>query len=427
MEFRLPELGEGVYEAELVAWHVQPRDVVHHGQSLAEVLTDKASMDVPAPFAGAIDSLMVEPGSVVKVGEVVLTYAPGSEPTKTREEVPAAGSGESPALPPPAAPAGPASATIAAPAAIRPSPAPASSGGNGPLRSVRAAPSVRRMARALGVDLARVSGTGRSGRILIDDLGRYVQARQTAAVPAAPDSPGLDVGVAGTRIKIQGLRRAVAEHMVRAKHTIPHYSYIDECDVSELVRLREAIKPSYAQKGIKLTYLAFAVKAVVAALREVPLVNASLDEATQEIVLHDAYHIGIATATPRGLIVPVIRHADRLDLGEIAAEVERLSAAARDGTVHREELLGGTFTVTSIGNLGGLISTPVINHPEAAILGLGRIVKRPIYDAQGQIRPADLLYLSFSFDHRILDGAIGALFGNAVIRGLENPAALLVK
>src|ERR1051326_1683267 len=239
-------------------------------------------------------------------------------------------------------------------------------------------------------------------------------------------SPQFDLGRPGTRMKLHGLRRLIAEHMVRAKHTIPHYSYVDECDVTELVRLREALRETYQQSGVKLTYLAFVVKAVVAALKEVPLVNSSLDEEAGEIVLHDQYNVGFAVATPGGLIVPVVHHADRLDLGQLAREIERKSGEARTGKAKREDLKGGTFTVTSIGNIGGLISTPIINHPEVGILGLGKIVRRPVYDASGAIRPADLVYLSFSFDHRVVDGAIGAVFGNAVMRRLANPATLLV-
>jgi pyruvate dehydrogenase E2 component (dihydrolipoamide acetyltransferase)/2-oxoisovalerate dehydrogenase E2 component (dihydrolipoyl transacylase) len=283
---------------------------------------------------------------------------------------------------------------------------------------------VRLLARKLGIDLSRVRGSGPDGRILIEDLSPHLAPAAEGQRPAAEPRP--EYGTPGTRIKVQGVRRKIAEHMVLAKRTIPHYTYVDECDVTELVRLRESLRETYARAGLKLTYLAFFVKAAVAALRQVPLVNASLDEAAGEIVLHDRYHIGIAVATPNGLIVPVVRDADRKDLAEIAREVERLSTAARAGKTRLEDLRGGTFTITSVGNLGGLISTPVINHPEVGILGIGKIVKRPVFDAAGGVRPADLVYLSLSFDHRVLDGAIGAAFGNALIGQLQNPAALLL-
>jgi pyruvate dehydrogenase E2 component (dihydrolipoamide acetyltransferase)/2-oxoisovalerate dehydrogenase E2 component (dihydrolipoyl transacylase) len=201
---------------------------------------------------------------------------------------------------------------------------------------------------------------------------------------------------------------------------------VDECDVTDLVRLRGSLRERFAAAGVKLTYLAFAVKAVAAALKEVPLVNASLDEAAGEIVLHDRYHVGVAVATPAGLVVPVVRDADRKDLGQVAREVERLADEARAGKSRLDDLRGGTFSVTSVGNIGGLFSTPVINHPEVGILGLGKVVRRPVFDAAGNVRPADLVYLSFSFDHRVVDGAVGAAFGNAVGRLLSNPALLLL-
>jgi pyruvate dehydrogenase E2 component (dihydrolipoamide acetyltransferase)/2-oxoisovalerate dehydrogenase E2 component (dihydrolipoyl transacylase) len=214
--------------------------------------------------------------------------------------------------------------------------------------------------------------------------------------------------------------------MATAKRVIPHYSYIDECDVTELVRLREDLKAAYTGAGVKLTYLAFIVKAVVHALKEVPLVNASLDEAANEIVFHDRYDVGVAVSTPGGLIVPVIRDADKRDLGGVAREIERLSNDARAGKQRLDDLRGGVFSVTSVGNVGGLISTPIINHPEVGILGVGRVVKRPVFDANGRVRPADLVYLSLSFDHRVVDGAVGAAFANAVIGRLRNPALLLL-
>ena len=281
------------------------------------------------------------------------------------------------------------------------------------------------MARKLGVDLTTLSGSGPEGRVLIDDLSPVL--RSIAPREEKPTRKPADFGRPGTRVALAGMRRRIAEHMVHSKHTIPHYSYVDECDVTDLVKLRSDLKDVYERLGVKMTYLAFFVKAVVAALIEVPIVNASLDEAKNEIVLHDRYDIGIAVATPTGLIVPVIRDADKKDLGSIAREIDRLSTDARAGKSRLEDLRGGTFTVTSVGNIGGLISTPIINHPEVGILGLGKIVRRPVYDDVGQIRPAELMYLSFSFDHRVVDGAVGAAFGNAVLARLRNPAAMLVQ
>lgn len=403
MDYRLPELGEGVYEAELVQWHVKPGEAVKRGHILMEVLTDKATMEVPASFSGTISLLRAQSGQQIKVGDVVLTYTE----TTAAEKAPKT---EKPAAP--------------AIAEARPSPKslPAA---RAEATAVKAAPSVRLMARKLGVDLGQVRGSGPGGRVLVDDL-IAVKGSDGASAKPQVRAPLLNFGTPGTRLKFAGLRRKIAEHLVHAKKTIPHYSYMDECDVTELVRLRDSLREPFSRLGLKLTYVAFFVKAVVGALKEVPIVNASLDEQAEEIGLHDCYHIGVATATPNGLIVPVLHDADKKDLPQIAREVERLGAEARSGKITREDLRGGTFTITSIGGIGGLISTPIIHHPEVGILGIGKVVKRPVYDAAGNIRPADIVYLSFSFDHRIVDGAVGAAFGNAVIRRLANPAAFLV-
>jgi 2-oxoisovalerate dehydrogenase E2 component (dihydrolipoyl transacylase) len=415
MDFRLPELGEGVYEAELVAWLVKPGETIKRGQTLMEVLTDKASMEVPAAFAGTIEAYQAEPGQKIKVGDVVLSYTPTgkadgaskSEDGRQRLEK-----------------AKPEAVSAASSTQGMPHSRVQFAAGS-TATAVKAAPSVRLMARKLGIDLTRVRGSGPGGRILVEDLSSGVvpAGKETRPTPA---EPAPNYGTAGTRIKLQGIRRRIAEHMVQSKRTIPHYTYVDECDVTEMVRLRESLREAYGRAGLKLTYLAFMVKAAVAALKEVPIVNSSLDEEAGEIVLHDHYHIGIAVATPNGLIVPVIHDADRKDLAQIARDIEQLSAAARAGKVRLEDLRGGTFTVTSVGGIGGLISTPVINYPEVAILGIGKVVKRPVYDAAGNVKPADLIYLSLSFDHRVVDGAIGAAFCNAMVQRLQNPAEMLL-
>jgi pyruvate dehydrogenase E2 component (dihydrolipoamide acetyltransferase)/2-oxoisovalerate dehydrogenase E2 component (dihydrolipoyl transacylase) len=404
MDFALPELGEGVYEAEVVRWLVRPGEAVKRGQPLLEVLTDKATMEVPAPFTGKVTAVTGEPGARLKVGQVILSY----QGEGARSEAPVAIAER----------AAPAAAAPAAPAAAASRPA-----DNG--LAVVAAPSVRHLARKLGIDLARIRGSGPAGRILLDDLTPLI-ARGGVAVKVQSAGPPPEYGRPGTRIKLQGLRRKIAEHLIDAKRRIPHYSYVDECDVTELVRLRHGLREGCAKNGIKLTYLPFFVKAVAAALQEIPLVNSSLDEDSGDIVLHDKYHIGIAVATPAGLIVPVVRDVDQKDLFAVAAEVERLGTEGKAGRARREDLKGSTFTVTSIGGVGGLISTPIINHPEVGIMGVGKVIKRPVYNSDGHLRAADLVYLSFSFDHRVVDGAVGAAFGNAVKRQLEHPAAMLV-
>ncbi|MHB1426489.1 MAG: dihydrolipoamide acetyltransferase family protein [Gemmataceae bacterium] len=412
MDFALPEIGEGVYEAEWIRWLVEPGSLVKRGQSLAEVMTDKATMEVPAPFAGTITALRAQPGQAIKVGQVVLTYEDAPKSAAVNRQIEKAA--EPQALARVNGPLANASGSVAftAPQVRLP---------------VKAAPSVRLMARKLGIDLSAIHGSGPEGRILVEDLTSRLRGgsrsesstRKRAEVVA-------DYGKPGTRIKMQGLRRTIAQRMVQSKRAIPHYSYVDECDVTDLVRLRESVRETFANDGLKLTYLPFFIKAVVAALKEVPIVNSSFDEENGEIVLHDRYHIGIAAATPAGLMVPVIRDADQKDIATIAREIEGLSNAARAGKSRRDDLLGSTFTITSVGSHGGLIATPVINPPEVGILALGKIVKRPVYDAAGQIRAADMIYLSLSFDHRVIDGAVGAVFANAILRQLRNPAVFLL-
>jgi pyruvate dehydrogenase E2 component (dihydrolipoamide acetyltransferase)/2-oxoisovalerate dehydrogenase E2 component (dihydrolipoyl transacylase) len=417
MEFKLPEIGEGVYEAELTRWLVQPGQAVKRGQDLFEVMTDKATMTVPAPFAGTILTLDGTPGKLLKVGHPVLTYraaedaaAPVAAATTAEKPVPVRSATEVPVN----------------------GVTPARNAPRNDRLPVKAAPSVRLKARKLGVNLATVTGSGPDGRILLEDITRQVPAR----VPATPvkDEPGKtpnpetlpDLGQPGTRMKIVGMRRMIAEQMVRSKKTIPDYTYVEEVDITDLVRLREQVRQIYYKAGVKLTYLPFWVKAVTAALKEVPLVNSTLDEENNEIVLHDRYNIGVAVSTPGGLIVPVLRDADQMDVGTIARELERLSNEGRAGTIKRDDLRGGTFTITSVGNLGGLITTPVINHPEVGILGMGKMVRRPMYDTNGNIRPADLIYFCYSFDHRVIDGAVCAQFSNAVLKQLANPVAMLL-
>ncbi|MCS7022065.1 MAG: 2-oxo acid dehydrogenase subunit E2 [Gemmataceae bacterium] len=442
-DFALPPVGEGLIEVELLRWLVQPGETVRPGQGLAEVMSDKATMEVPAPFSGRIVALHATPGRKVRVGEPLLSYEP-AEGTVASDAPPLVTPAMSETrLVQSATPAqgAPAEVSVAAPNASRPANTEVSGKqGNGqstaavrvlPHTLPPAAPSVRLLARRLGLDLTRIRGSGPGGRILLDDLAPFLRLPGTAAQgseppPSPPDTPAFDLGKPGTRFALTGLRRRIAEHLVAAKRFIPHYSYIDECDVSELVRLREQLREAAAQSGVKLTYLPFIVKAVVLALRDVPIVNSTFDEQAGEVHVHDHYHIGIAVATAAGLIVPVIKDADKKDLLAIAGEIDRLTQQARQGRIHWHDLQGGTFTITSIGNIGGLMATPIINHPQVAIVGIGRIVKRPVYDEHDQLRPAQMLYLSFSFDHRVIDGAVGAVFGNAVRRYLQQPARLLL-
>ena len=401
MDFLLPELGEGVYEAEMTRWLVKPGEQVKPGQALLEVLTDKATMEVPAPFGGTITELKAQPGDKLSIGQAILAYEDKAGAAATPRKAKGGNANK--------------------PGPSKPTPTPALNGPP-PAAGIAAAPAVRQMARRLGVDLAKVRGSGPHGRILIDDLARSMPGATQASKPRETLP---EWARSGKRVKLQGLRRTIAERMVHAKRTIPHYSYVDECEVTELVKLREDHKEAFAKQGVKLTYLAFFVKAVAAALKDTPMVNSSLDDAAEEIVLHEQVNVGFAVAAPNGLIVPVVRDADQRSLLDMAREIERLRNDAAAGKSKLEDLRGGTFTITSIGNLGGLFSTPVINHPEVGILGIGKIVKRPVLDDHGHMRAADMVYLSFAGDHRVIDGAIAVEFGNKVIERLRKPAEML--
>ena len=368
MDFPLPPVGEGLIEVELGRWLVAPGDAVARGQLLAEVTSDKAAMELPAPFAGTVTELLGEPGDKLLVGATILRYEPEG-------------------------------------ASVAPTPV-------SPPARVAAAPSVRRLARDLGVDLAAVHGSGPDGRVLIGDVR-----------PGAPPAPTV-AAATPTRVKLAGVRKVIAERMVRAKRA-PHFTYVDEFDLGELVRLRAQLKAPFARAGRKLTYLPFVVKAVARALGEFPGVNATFDDAG-ELATHVEINIGVAVAAPAGLVVPVVRDARSLDVAGISGEIERLSGAARAGKVARADLLGGTFTVSSIGNVGGLIATPILNAPEVGIVAVGKIVRKPVYDDRGRVVPADLAFFSFAFDHRVIDGAVAAGFGNAVARHLAAPATLLL-
>ncbi len=402
MDFALPPVGEGLIEVELLRWLVKPGDAVSRGQGLLEVMSDKATMEVPSPFAGSVTATLGIPGEKLTVGDVVLRYQTAGAVSAVHGE-PESVSARSP--------------NVQELRALTLSGSPTVGGS-----PVAAAPSLRLLARKLGIDLTTVRGSGPGGRVLLDDLTPRLACRNGDA----PKPARFDFGTAGTRVKLTGLRRVIAAQMVASATAIPHYTYVDECDFTELVRLRSQLKGPLAKLGVKLTYLPFVLKAVALALREVPIVNATHDDATDETTLHDRYHLGVAVAAPAGLFVPVVRDADRRDIASLAREVERLSADVRAGKARPEDSRGGTFTVTSIGSVGGLIATPIVNRPQVGILAVGKVVRRPVYDDAGNVRPADLAYLSFSFDHRIVDGAVGASFGNAVIRRLQAPAALLL-
>ncbi|HXT34588.1 MAG TPA: dihydrolipoamide acetyltransferase family protein [Chloroflexota bacterium] len=435
MEFRLPDLGEGTTEAELVRWLVQVGDSVKLDQPLAEVQTDKVLVELPSPAAGTIRAIRVAEGTVAQVGTVLFDL------DETTAGAPAASTNGSPAGPAPATGGGAASTPApAVPAVISNGAAPTAlvseawaPVGAAPVRKALATPVVRRLAREHQIDLATIQGSGPAGRILAADIQAYLTGPAPSSVPApavappaAVEMPGIAESSPEERVPLRGLRRRIAENMVLSTTSMPQVSSMIEVEVSGLVALRKSVAPAAEAKGIKLSYLPFIVKAVVFALKDFPYVNAAIDDATHEIVLKRRYHIGMAAATDDGLLVPVIRDADRLTVLEIAAEIARLTEGARARTLGMPDLRGSTFTVSNFGSVGGFFATPIINPGEAAILGLGRIVERP-WVVDGRVEPRPILPLSFTADHRLIDGELAMRFLNALIGRLEQPGRLLLE
>src|SRR5918998_1248376 len=405
---KLPDIGEGVAEAELVAWHVKPGDLVREDQVLAEVMTDKATVEIPSPAAGTVAALGGEVGAMLAVGgELVRLEVPGGPAgASQREAVGAEAPPRQEAKPPKprvavTADTAPRAEARAEARAAPPRPAPI--GDARPL----AAPAVRRRAGALGMDLRRVRGSGPEGRILHEDLDAVLRGGGGGGGGAGPGAAAAPRARpdAVEDVQVTGLRRAVAERMAEATRRVAHFSYVEEVDA---------------------TPLPFVMRAVVRALAEFPQMNAHYDDEAQVIRRRRAVHLGIATQTASGLMVPVVRHAEARDLWDCAAEAARLAEAARQGRATREELAGSTVTVTSLGALGGVASTPVVNRPEVAILGVNRMAVRPVW-RDGGVVPRTMMNLSSSFDHRVVDGHEAASFVRRVKERLETPALLFVE
>jgi len=413
---KMPDIGEGIAEVELVAWHVKPGDAVVEDQALADVMTDKASVEIPSPVAGTVLTLGGEVGQTLAVGSELIRIELADGAAPARASVPAS-----------APVAAPAPAAAAAPSPVAAAAAPAAYVPDAPVSAAerpRASPSVRRSASELDLDLRTVTGTGPGGRIVHADLEaalalKHARAMSQAKAPAA--APADDVQA----IPVIGMRRKIAQKMQEAKRRIPHFSYVEEIDVTELEDLRARLNAQWAGQRPKLTLLPFLLRALVRGVREFPQVNARFDDDAGIVHRHRAVHVGIATQTDVGLMVPVLRNAEALDLWASAAEVARIAEAARGGKMTRDELTGSTITITSLGALGGIATTPVINHPEVAIVGVNRIVERPMFRS-GAVVPRLLMNLSSSFDHRIVDGIDAARFIQALRGYLEAPATLFI-
>ena len=445
-EFKLPDIGEGVAEGEIVNWLVQAGDDVTENQEMVEVMTDKATVTIGAPKAGKVSELRFKVGDTVPVGQVLVVFETGGTEAAATPAAPAPAAAAPAAAAPAATPAAPkAAAKSEGPVAsavgdIReslPGMAPAvSKNGDYYADKPLAAPATRKLARELGVDLRRVEPSGSAGRVTREDVERSVNGAPAPAAAAPAESPSAKAPAAPApppprqatdeRVPIRGLRKRIFENMARSKHTAAHFHYIDEVDVAAIVALKDRAKPYADKAGVKLTFLPFIVKAVVAALKRHPRLNSHIDEAAMEHILRKTYDIGIATSTDAGLMVPVVRGCDRLSILEIASEIDRVARAAREGKSQKEDLGGSSFTITSLGKLGGLFAPPIINYPEVGILGIHAIKKRPVVRGD-QIVIGEIMNLSFSFDHRIIDGDVGANFAQEIISYLQEPDRLVVE
>jgi pyruvate dehydrogenase E2 component (dihydrolipoamide acetyltransferase) len=410
-EFKLPDIGEGVMEGEIVKWLVKAGDVIKEDAPLVDLMTDKATVTVPSPVAGTIVRTHGAVGAMAKVHHpLVDVEVAGAVPAQA---------GPTHGAPAKTAPQAVAQASAAAPVSAE---------------KVLATPVTRRMAREHGIDLGAVAGTGPQGRVLKTDIEAHLAGGAPKSVGAATSTrapmsyQAVAANAADQRIPLKGLRKKIAEKMVRSKFTAPHYAFVEELDASELVALRARLNDTLAKgkDSTKLSFLPFFIRAVLAAFKKFPQVNANMDEVNQELVVRGEFNIGVAAMTEQGLTVPVVRHADRHGVLGLANEVSRLATAAREQRLKLEELTGGTFTITSLGQTGGLFATPIINHPEVAIMGVHRMRKRAMVLDDDRIVVRPVMLLSFCFDHRVIDGATGAEFAYEVLKYLEHPENLFL-
>jgi pyruvate dehydrogenase E2 component (dihydrolipoamide acetyltransferase) len=456
MQFKLPELGEGVHEGELVSWKVKVGDAVGYDQSLCEIMTDKATVEIPSAFKGKVARLDAKEGETVHVGQVMLTFE-GSEAAATTNGHAVA---QQSAAPQSAAQSSAASKSLAPTAEAVKTPAVAVSASAGmsagPAENLSiqtrplAAPSTRKFAREQGVDLTRVPGNGPHGRILTQDVENFVRGGGAGATAGGAPSfkaplskTSIPQGQLEERVPFKGLRKKIAEKMRQSKDHAAHFTYVEECDATALVELRKQAKEIGAKQGIKVTYLPFLMKAMVACLRKYPIMNSSLDEEKGELVYKHYFNIAISVQTEDGLTAPVVKNVQDKSVLQIAKEIEDLVGRARAKKLSMEDLTGGTITLTNAGSIGGLFATPIINYPEVAIFGFNKIFRKPVVinvsnpagstgfsgvtGFKEEIAIRDWTYFSLSLDHRVVDGAIGAEFMNDFIKYIQNPSLLILE
>ncbi len=432
-EFKFPDIGEGLTEGEIVRWLVKEGDEIKEGQPLVEVETDKALAEIPSPRTGVILKILAKEKEIVKVGQAIVVFGEKGEKAEKREEkaekkeekvekkeekpekkeekprpsVGVVGELEEAPEEAPAKPSAPPRPALVSEHAI-------------------AAPAVRGLARELGVDIEKVKGTGAGGRVLEKDVRQAAEEKGKPHPEEVKKVKKYDLYGYVERIPLRGVRRSIAKAMVKSKYTAPHVTAMDEADVTKLWEIREKEKKAAEKKGIKLTLMPFIIKAAIAGLKEHPYLNATLEDENEEIILKKYYNIGIATDTPEGLMVPVLKNASEKSILQLAEEMFNLSEKARKRTVDLADLKGGTFTLTNYGAIRGIFGTPIINHPEVAILGVGRVRETPVVK-EGKIEVRKMLALSLSFDHRVVDGAVAARFLNTIIEHLEDPDLILLE
>ena len=413
-DFKFPDIGEGLTEGEIIHWLVKEGDEIKEGEPLVEVETDKALAEIPSPKTGVILKILAKEKEIVKVGQVIVIFGERGEslaPPAPRPSVGVVGELEE----------APEEITVPQVKAEAPKPAFVS-------EHVQATPAVRALAKELGVEINKVKGTGPEERVLEKDIRQAADAKEKPVEEVKRPTKVKKYDLYGyvDRIPLRGVRRSIAKAMVKSKYTAPHVSAMDEADVTELWKIREKEKKAAEVKGIKLTILPFIIKAVIAGLSEHPFLNASLDDENEEIILKKYFNIGVATDTPEGLMVPVVKNAKEKSILQLANELTQLTEKARNRTIDLADMKGGTFTITNYGAIGGIFGTPIINYPEVAILGVGKIKDMPVV-RKGEIEIRKILNLSLSFDHRVVDGAEAARFLNTVISHLEDPDLILLE
>ncbi|WLD95000.1 dihydrolipoamide acetyltransferase family protein [Alkalihalobacillus sp. AL-G] len=438
-EFKLPDIGEGIHEGEIVKWFVKAGDEVKEDDILLEVQNDKAVVEIPAPVDGTIKEVKVEEGTVAVVGDVLVTIdAEGYEGDSSESEAEQPNADED--KKPEADQAKEDDKEQKKSETVVSKSEDTDESDDDPTNRIKAMPSVRKYAREKGVNLKKVSGSGKNDRILKEDIDAYLdggdkavdaqdsveEAEETSKEKKTEVKPAAAAQELETREKLKGTRKAIAKAMVNSKHTAPHVTHMDEVVVTDLVAHRKKFKEMAAEKGIKLTYLPYVAKALVSALREYPILNASIDDENEEIVHKHYYNIGIAADTDAGLVVPVIKDADRKSIFTLSNEINELAKKARDGKLSTDEMKGSTCTISNLGSAGGQWFTPIINHPDAAILGVGRIQEKPVVD-DGEIVAAPVLAVSISYDHRLVDGVTAQQALNHIKRLLNDPQLLIME